>query len=85
MILNVVNLNIHKRVKLLVVLVAGFWVVQLPLGQLAQLSLVYQQVVLAFFWCAVVAGAGGGYAGGKYGGEYGESKGEVLYKANGIR
>lgn len=39
----------------------------------------------SFFWCAVVAGAGGGYAGGKYGGEYGESKGEVLYKANGTR
>ncbi|MBU2872007.1 hypothetical protein [Colwellia sp. E2M01] len=39
----------------------------------------------SFFWCAVVAGVGGGYAGGKYGGEYGESKGEVLYKANGIR
>lgn len=39
----------------------------------------------SFFWCAVVAGASGGYVGGKYGGEYGESKGEVLYKANGIR
>jgi hypothetical protein len=39
----------------------------------------------SFFWCAVVAGGGGGYVGGKYGGEYGESKGEVLYEANGIR
>ncbi|WP_394203928.1 hypothetical protein [Shewanella waksmanii] len=37
------------------------------------------------FWCAVVAGAGGGYLGGKYGGKIGESKGEVLYEAHGIK
>jgi len=39
----------------------------------------------SFFWCALVAGGGGGYIGGNYGGEYGESKGEVLYEAYGIR
>lgn len=36
----------------------------------------------SFFWCAVVAGAGGGYAGGKYGGMLGEFTGELLYKTS---
>jgi hypothetical protein len=39
----------------------------------------------SFFWCSIVAGAGGGYLGGSYVGEYGESKGETLYNAYGTR
>ena len=34
------------------------------------------------FWCAVVAGAGGGYAGGMAGGYVGNKGGEFLYRMN---
>ncbi|WP_281561411.1 hypothetical protein [Thalassomonas sp. RHCl1] len=34
------------------------------------------------FWCALVAGAGGGYAGGLGGGSLGEELGMILYAAN---
>lgn len=39
----------------------------------------------SFFWCSIVAGAGGGYVGGKYGGKYVGEYGEELYKSNGIK
>ena len=39
----------------------------------------------SFFWCAVVAGASGGYAGGAYGGKFGEYVGEEVYISTGTK
>ena len=39
----------------------------------------------SFFWCAVVAGASGGYAGGTYGGKFGEYVGEEVYISTGTK
>jgi hypothetical protein len=36
----------------------------------------------SMFWCALVAGSGGGYAGGKLLGAFGKFTGEELYKVN---
>jgi len=36
----------------------------------------------SMFWCALVAGASGGYLGGKWGGELGENKDEELYRVS---
>jgi hypothetical protein len=36
----------------------------------------------SFFWCSIVAGAGGGYAGGMSGGYFGNKGGEFLYRMN---
>lgn len=39
----------------------------------------------SFFWCAVVAGATGGYVGGKYGGTLGDIIGEEIYISAGAK
>jgi hypothetical protein len=39
----------------------------------------------SLFWCAVVAGASGGYVGGKYGGELGEFIGEEVHVSTGAK
>lgn len=39
----------------------------------------------SFFWCSLVAGAGGGYAGGMIGGSGGDYIGEKLYISTGIK
>ena len=39
----------------------------------------------SFFWCAVVAGASGGYSGGTYGGKFGEYVGEEVYISTGTK